>query len=48
MNLKFYRIDRSFLGKVGRTFKKPDLPARNDIGGIFGKILRTYKDVYTM
>lgn len=49
MELKIYRIDRSWLGKAGRWFKQPDLPPMTGaaLGGLFGHVLQTVHDVRT-
>jgi hypothetical protein len=51
MELKFYRIDRSVMGRIGHFFKKPDLPlniaAGAMPGGILGHAFRVFSDVTT-
>lgn len=51
MELKVYRIDRSFIGRVGNFFKKPDLPAsvvRGAMGvGVLNDAIKVMKEVTT-
>jgi hypothetical protein len=48
MKLKVYRIDRSFIGRIGHFFKKPDLPVAPIPGsGLFGKVGQVVKEITT-
>lgn len=50
MALQVYRIDRSFIGRVGHFFKKPDLPIMTGaaaVFGTFGHIAQVFMEVNT-